>query len=36
MTIDQVEELTGFNFLADLPDELEQRIEAQNKLSSWR
>lgn len=36
MTIDQVEELTGYDFFRELPDEIEKRIEFQNKLSSWR
>ncbi|MCQ2220141.1 MAG: DNA/RNA non-specific endonuclease [Prevotella sp.] len=36
MTINQVEELTGYDFFANLPDELEQHIETQNRLSSWR
>jgi endonuclease G len=36
LSIDQVEELTGYDFFAELPDEMEIRIEAQNKLSAWR
>ena len=36
MAIDQVEELTGFDFFAELPDEIEARIETQSKLSVWR
>lgn len=36
LSIDQVEELTGYDFFAKLPDEIENRIETQNKLSSWR
>ena len=36
LTPDQVEELTGYDFFAELPDEMEIRIEAQNKLSAWR
>lgn len=36
MSIDQVEELTGFDFFGELPDEVEKRIESQNKLSNWR
>lgn len=36
MTIDQVEELTGYDFFAELPDEIEDQIEEQNKLSAWR
>lgn len=36
LSIDQIEELTGYDFFAELPDEIENRIEAQNKLSAWR
>lgn len=36
MSIDQVEELTGYDFFSELPDEVEKRIESQNKLSNWR
>lgn len=36
LTINQVEELTGYDFFAELPDEIENRIENQNKLSAWR
>lgn len=36
MPIDQVEEMIGYDFFAELPDELERWIESQNKLSSWR
>lgn len=36
LTIDQVEEITGYNFFAELPIEVEERIEVQNELSSWR
>lgn len=36
LSIDQVEEMTGYDFFAALPDEVEMRIESQNKLSSWR
>lgn len=36
LSIEQVEEMTGYDFFADLPDELERRIESQNKLSSWK
>ncbi|MCQ2114227.1 MAG: DNA/RNA non-specific endonuclease [Bacteroidaceae bacterium] len=36
LSIDQLEELTGYNFFAELPNEIENRIEAQNKLSDWR
>jgi len=36
MSINQVEEMLGYNFFAELPDEVESRVESQNKLSSWR
>lgn len=36
LSIDQVEGMTGYDFFAELQDEIENRIEAQNKLSSWR
>lgn len=36
LSIDQVEELTGYDFFACLPNEIENRIEAQNKLSDWK
>lgn len=36
MSKNHVEELTGYDFFTYLPDNLEQRIEAQNKLSTWR
>ena len=36
LSIDQVEELTGYNFFAELPDEVEKHIESQKQLSSWR
>lgn len=36
MSIDQIEKMTGYNFFADLPNELEDRIESQNKLSTWK
>lgn len=36
MTIDQVEELTGYDFFGELQDEVEKQIESQNKLSNWR
>ncbi|MEM9836486.1 MAG: DNA/RNA non-specific endonuclease [Bacteroidota bacterium] len=35
-SIDQVEEITGFDFFAELmPDELEDRIEAQGNIDLW-
>lgn len=36
MSIEQIEELTGYDFFSELPDEIEKRIESQNKLSNWR
>jgi endonuclease G len=36
LSIDQIEEMTGYDFFSDLPDEIEGRIESQSKLSSWR
>ncbi len=36
MPIDKVEEMIGYDFFAELPDEVERRVESQNKLSSWR
>lgn len=36
LSIRQVEELTEYDFFRELPDEVEKRIESQNKLSSWR
>ncbi len=36
LSIDQVEEMTGYDFFAELPDEIEDCIETQNKLSAWR
>lgn len=36
LSIDQVEELTGYDFFKELPDEMEKMIESQNKLGSWR
>lgn len=32
LTIDQVEELTGYDFFVELPDEIEARIEAQKVM----
>ncbi|MCH5181555.1 MAG: DNA/RNA non-specific endonuclease [Prevotellaceae bacterium] len=34
-TVDEVERLTGIDFFAHLPDELEQRIEASCSLKAW-
>lgn len=36
LTIDQIEKLTGYDFFTALPDEIEARIETQNKLNAWR
>ena len=35
VSINQVEELTGYDFFGELPDDLEETIEDQNKLSGW-
>ncbi len=35
-TIDQVERLTGLDFFSALPDDIEQRIEAQCDINDWR
>ena len=36
VTIDQVEEATGIDFFSELPDSIENKIEAQAKTRSWR
>lgn len=36
MTVDEVEELTGIDFFVNVPDGLEQRVEATARLKSWR
>lgn len=36
LSIDEVEKLTGYDFFAELPYDIENRIEAQNKLHSWK
>ncbi|MBQ7462270.1 MAG: hypothetical protein IJS63_08460 [Bacteroidaceae bacterium] len=36
MSIDMVEELTGYDFFPLLPDDLEKRIEKQNNLTDWK
>lgn len=36
LSIDQVEDLTGYDFFSELPDDLEGLIESQNKLSRWK
>ena len=35
-SIDQIEELTGYDFFSNLPDDIEIRIESQCKLSAWK
>lgn len=35
MTVDQLEEITGFDFFAALPDELEQQVESTMHLRDW-
>lgn len=35
MTVDQVEEITGFDFFSDLPDEIENQIESTLRLRDW-
>lgn len=34
-TVDEIEEMTGFDFFSKLEDEVEARVEAQSKLSKW-
>lgn len=34
-TVDEIEEMTGFDFFSLLDDEIETRVEAQSKLSKW-
>lgn len=35
VSIDEVEQITGFDFFSALPDDVEQKIEAQSKLRIW-
>lgn len=35
-TIDQIEEMTGYDFFPELPDSIENNIESQNNLTLWR
>lgn len=35
MSIDQVEQITGFDFFADLPDDIEIEVESQNNFPQW-
>lgn len=36
MSVDRVEEITGFDFFSALPDELEDKIEAEARYSLWQ
>ncbi len=36
VSIDQVEEITGFDFFAELPDEIENEVEAQCAYHEWQ
>lgn len=36
VTVDQLEEITGFDFFSNLPDELEERIESESRYSQWQ
>lgn len=36
MTVDQVEEITGFDFFSALPDELENAIESEQHYTAWQ
>ena len=35
-TVDAIEELTGIDFFVNIPDRLEQRIEAEHSLKKWQ
>lgn len=35
MTVDQVEEITGFDFFSELPDDIEKRVESTIRLRDW-
>jgi endonuclease G len=35
MSVDDVEKLTGFDFFASLPDNLEKRVESNYSLKAW-
>lgn len=35
VSIDRVEEVTGFDFFSDLPDDIEDNVESQANLSKW-
>lgn len=36
VTVDQVEEITGFDFFSSLPDEIENEVESQARYSKWQ
>jgi len=36
VTVDEVERLTGFDFFAALPDDVERKVEAEASLKDWR
>lgn len=36
MSIDEIENITGYDFFHELPDELEETIESQNNLNKWK
>ena len=36
VTVDQVEEITGFDFFSSLPDELENAVESKARYSDWQ
>ena len=36
MTVDQVEEITGYDFFSELPDDIEEQIESTAKYSLWQ
>ena len=35
VTVDQVETVTGLDFFSELPDELEERLEAEVDINLW-
>ena len=35
-TIDEVETITGFDFFAALPDEIENQVESQSNYQQWQ
>ena len=34
-TVDQLERITGMDFFSSLPDDVEQKMEAEAELSDW-